>query len=322
MSQELSREDHIIALERLRAMGKVSYKGNLRYKTGDNTQLFCPFHDETKPSFSINLNNSTWSCFSCKETGNLTTLCIRLVHTPLREFLGIPDDFDYKMSYIPKVSIPPSFPVLQIFGFVYPALKHRASYNYLMSRKITEKIISSMRMLYSPDCSINGSSMRNRVLIPIYNDKEEIISVEGRAIDPDNNPPKVLYPRNTYKPVYENHLLDKSKPLYLVEGLMDLARLREDPEFTNSTATFGTGLTEYQRNILNFYDKIILIPDNDIPGFKFAETLETYFKDKFSVLYIKDKNIKDVGDIPISVSEFRKSGGFSLSSNSSSFTVH
>lgn len=309
---ELTREENIIILERLRALGKIRFRGSLKNHSGNNIQIHCPFHDDRKPSLRIELNRGVWTCFPCNKDGNLETFCREFVGQSARSFIGKPELFDYKNIspvFIQKNNIP-EFPSLIILGFTYPALEIRASYNYLLNRRITEKIALSMKILYTEECSINGSLMKNRILIPMYNSKNELIGVEGRAVNPKENPPKVLYPKNTNKPIYEEHLLDKEKPLYIVEGLMDLARLKEDSRFVNSTATFGTGLTFYQRSILNQFNRIIMIPDNDVPGLKFAKQLKEYFKDKFSVLRIRNSNIKDVGDIPIPVSDFYNQNGF------------
>ncbi|MCB9094717.1 MAG: hypothetical protein H6621_06575 [Halobacteriovoraceae bacterium] len=34
----------------------------------------CPFHNDNKPSLSINLEKGLYYCFGCGEKGNLTTL--------------------------------------------------------------------------------------------------------------------------------------------------------------------------------------------------------------------------------------------------------
>jgi DNA primase len=310
---KLTKDNIIQILENLRAMGKIHYQRNIRSWSSDNFNITCPFHDDRSPSLGIELTEGVYNCFPCGAKGNMNSLCYHLAGVSAKTFLGIPDVFDYK-GRLPPITIKsdPEFPPLMILGFTYPALQTRDSYSYLNKRKITEDIVLSMGMLYSEDFAINGSKMINRLLIPMYNDKNEIINVECRAIDPDLNFPKVRYPKNTFKPIYEDHKLNRDKPLYLVEGLMDLARLREDPQFVNSTATFGTGLTSYQRSIFNQFDKIILIPDNDEPGLKFAKLLKSFFKDKFSILKIRDSSIKDVGDIPIPIPLFNSQGGFIL----------
>ena len=310
MSNELTREDNINALSRLREMGRIAFKGNPYYFSGSNLQIFCPHHKDKNPSLRVELNRGVWTCFSCHREGNINTLCLELIHLPVREFLGLDAIFDFKATYEKHVAPPPTFPPTPILGFTTPALETRATYSYLKKRKIQESIVLSMKMLYSDDCSINGSNMRERLLIPMYNDKNEIINVECRSLDLEKNPPKVLYPKNTFKPLYDEHNLDLEKPLYLVEGLMDLARLREDNRFSNSTATFGTGLSDFQREALNNFNQIILIPDNDEPGLTFAKTLKEIFRDKFSVMSIRDTSIKDVGDIPISITEFYNKNGF------------
>lgn len=318
MSVELKKDDNIRALERLQAMGHIDFKGNLHNWSSDNIQIRCPYHRDKAPSLRIELSRGVWFCHSCKREGNVDMLCVYLAGLPSRELLGITTPFDYKSNIQRIETKPPEFHPIMILGFTYPALEIRATYSYLKKRKIQDNVVLGMGMMYSPECHINGQHMIERLLIPMYNKNDNLINVEGRSLDPANNHPKVLYPKNLPKPLYEDHKLDRQKPLYLVEGLMDLARLREDSRFANSTATFGTGLSDYQRSCLNMFDKIILIPDNDKPGEDFVETLKGYFKDKFSVLRIKDTSILDVGAIPTHITEFYNNNGF-ISNTSFSF---
>lgn len=45
------------------------YKGKLK-RTGNILQGMCPFHEETKGSFTIYTATNSWHCFSCGESGD------------------------------------------------------------------------------------------------------------------------------------------------------------------------------------------------------------------------------------------------------------
>ncbi len=51
------------------------YVQRLKRSGSDNAMGLCPFHDETNPSFAINLKSGLWICHSgsCGKTGNLRT---------------------------------------------------------------------------------------------------------------------------------------------------------------------------------------------------------------------------------------------------------
>ena len=57
-------------------------------KSGDNIVGLCPFHQDSKPSFSVSLNNGLYKCFACGKEGNPTTF--------LEETLGISSKEAYK----------------------------------------------------------------------------------------------------------------------------------------------------------------------------------------------------------------------------------
>ena len=48
-------------------------------KTGHNQFIgLCPFHDDTKPSFSFNTDSGLYKCHSCGEQGNAYQLAVHL----------------------------------------------------------------------------------------------------------------------------------------------------------------------------------------------------------------------------------------------------
>jgi len=309
-----SRTEIASFLEQVRSLKLLRFHGN-PHSCGGDIKVYCPYHAETVPSLSISLTKGVWNCFSCKQTGTVAKLCLQLTGRSLRGFLGSPIAFDYTIASqlqeaLVKQQEPPSFPVLEVFGDRVPALTSRSSYTYLSKRGLQENIISSMQMEYSPELCINKKVLRDQIIIPMFNARNELIGAEFRSIYPEKNPPKVQYPPRAKNPFYDDHNLDRNKPLYIVEGLMDLARLREDPQFSNSTTTFGTGLSDYVRSKLVEFDRLVIIPDNDKPGWAFVERLQDLYRDKVSVLEILDKSIKDVGDIPIHIRDFYNQGGF------------
>lgn len=45
---------------------------------GNHIQALCPFHSDTVPSFSFNIENGLWICYACGETGNLRQFLDRM----------------------------------------------------------------------------------------------------------------------------------------------------------------------------------------------------------------------------------------------------
>ena len=44
---------------------------SLRTNGKDEAVGLCPFHDDQKPSFSVNLSKGVWNCFACSAGGDV-----------------------------------------------------------------------------------------------------------------------------------------------------------------------------------------------------------------------------------------------------------
>jgi DNA primase len=144
---------------------------------------------------------------------------------------------------------------------------------------------------------INGTRIYNRLLIPIYENRI-LVNVECRDFTSKSSK-KVIYPRGCKSDlVFNLDRLDKDKPIYLTEGIMDLPNLFNLGE-RNIGSIFGTGLTKSQIEFLRSIKNIVYLPDNDEPGFKVLDLLEECMEEEFYIAFIP-KNRKDPGDCTIS----------------------
>lgn len=116
---------------------------------------------------------------------------------------------------------------------------------------------------------------RNRLMIPIRDERGRVIGFGARALDPDDTPKYLNSPQSA--------LFDKSKTLFgldtgkkairdtetvvIVEGYMDAIQAQQ-AGFTNVVAQMGTALTETQLQLLapRYAKRIILALDSDAAG--------------------------------------------------------
>lgn len=108
--------------------------------------------------------------------------------------------------------------------------------------------------------------------------------------------PKTLYPKGSLlgKPTIWNYQnLDKKKTLYVCEGLGSIPRLYSELD-TNVTCTFGVHITENQWELLNQFEKIIIIRDDDEAGSKFVEQFKN---NSISEIYVANTKLKDTDDL-------------------------
>jgi DNA primase len=116
---------------------------------------------------------------------------------------------------------------------------------------------------------------RNRLMIPIRDDRGRVVGFGARALDPEDNPKYLNSPQT---PLFDkSHLLfgldagrrkiRDTKTAVIVEGYMDAIQAHQ-AGFTNVVAQMGTAMTEHQLKLLApaLAEKIILSLDSDAAG--------------------------------------------------------
>mgnify|MGYP000878844029 CR=1 FL=1 len=272
----------------------------------ENVPVHCPFHEDNTPSMFVHKKKGVYKCFSCNRQGSVESLFRKLTHLDAHVVFNIKRDIFTEYSYNPfqedtgfqdiakTVSI-------TIQGTVIPIEDSLAGLQYIQKRGITLEVAQAMGMQYTDVALINQILYEHRLLIPIR-EHTILLSVEGRDVTGTASK-KVLYPRNsTINTLFDIDNLKREEPLFVIEGLMDLAVLRTAPEFKNSTAIFGAGVSKRQIALLSQFSKVIYIPDNDAAGLSTLKTFQKYGLTNVQVLkvpsVIQDVPIKDVGDLP------------------------
>lgn len=272
-------------------------------------QFHCPFHTDRTPSMSINLSQGIYHCFSCGKGGSVESLYRDLTGTSLSKVLGIPKDqfSTYAFSNRGLSNLDNSLSLKNVYINIdwtafEDSYSNEFSRSFLQKRGISKDVASSMNFKYTEKTYINGTLFSRRLIIPIY-ENGKLIAVEGRKVFEEDTGPKVLYCKNgTVNSLYDIDKLDKSKDLYVVEGLMDLAVLRNHPLFKNSTSIFGANLTKRQISLLGDFSRVIIIPDNDAAGENTVNQLRDADLDNVYILRLPKElrgfPLKDVGDLP------------------------
>lgn len=285
--------------------------------SSDEWRCHCPFHSDRTPSMYINPDKFIYHCFQCGSSGSLYQLYKRITGGNLLKDIGVASDsfssFAYQSTYVEEdyTKLNPSILVNVTRGTPTEVENEPLAMRYLRKRGIPLSIAKQMQMKFLSLGEINGTHFANRLLIPIY-EEGRCISMEGRDVTGQQDR-KVLYPKNsTVSTLYDIDNLKKNKTLFVVEGLMDLAVLRTDSFFENSTAVFGAGISRRQLYLLNQFEDIIIIPDADEAGKKSLHRLRDGLKKPFKIMDVPNLGIKDVGDIPqklrIPVESLRKRG--------------
>jgi len=294
--------------ENLQVFSYVVNTLNLKLKkplTSSTIQEFCtcPFHKDNTPSLSANLEKGYWKCFSCGDHGTINGLAKKAVGKSAFKILN--KEFSSNTEFITIVNRAQTPEDLKKTPDVHIRLDGAMSrltsecLMYLKNRGITVDVAKSFHMSYFDRGFINGTPFNKRLLVPVY-EKGMLLSYEGRDITGQSKK-KVLYPSgSSVNTLYDIDNLDRNEPLYLVEGLMDLAVLRAESFFKNSSSLFGSSPTRRKASLLSEFKHIVWIPDNDDAGvqsvMKYSEMIDST-QTRISILPVPSFS-KDVGDLP------------------------
>jgi DNA primase len=173
---------------------------------------------------------------------------------------------------------------------------------YLRERGFTVATVAHFGLGYAA-----RGIMTRRIAIPLHNEEGALIGYAGRLVDDnaiDADHPKYLFPssRNRGKERYEfrksaflynAHRLRESAPhneVILVEGYTSVWWLHQ-AGITNVVATMGSTLSREQVRILQLLvrekGRVLLFPDNDAAGKRFAEAASALLSPRYDVQWIR-----------------------------------
>ncbi len=283
-------------------------------------------HGYNSPCCSISIKKNMVHCFSCGYGGSLTNLYYEEFGHSIKKDLGIaPTKGNFQNPFfVPKkkerglsLATTPEAN-FKFEGETTSVHNVKECMEYLKKRQINEAIIQDFGMKYAVDAfSENSDGERiifsNRLLIPIY--EQKILSMEGRdlygeqkfnqlkqqgKIKADATYRKCLYPKgSSTSTLFQLNRLNSKKTLYLTEGLMDLATLRGDYRFNNSTTIFGSQPTQRQLYLLEAFNDIVYIYNNDEAGLNSVKKIFKYRNGNLRILAPSKKLPKDGGPCDI-----------------------
>jgi len=284
-------------------------------KKGKNYVGLCPFHKEKTPSFTVSPDKQMFYCFGCHEGGNVFTFISKVEHVDfvesvkiVGEIVGIPVRDDVRPQndeYSKLLKINELICKSYRKALHMPANKH--ALDYLLNRGVTEQSIDEFELGYAPDewryatdilknmnisldmavktGNINKviksdtthyyDRFRNRVIFPIFDQKNEIIGFGGRIIE--QGEPKYL--NSPESPVFQKrnilYGLNKSRQhiaelgrAIVVEGYLDVIGVYQ-AGIHNVVAPLGTALTLEQLQLLSrMCNEVIIVFDADSAGVK------------------------------------------------------
>jgi len=226
-------------------------------QTSNALNICCPFHGDRKFHCGVFTSSLRFHCFKCKRTGSLYHL--------LREAVNISQD-DYKRLVgnkpLDETDDTPAGRIRQRFLHKpenavsvkpVPLPKSRLITEELVNENIQLKRFLDERHITIETCEdyqcrfVGGvGEYANRIILPVWDDQDRVVTFQARDV---TGKAKAKYLSghgySIYQCLYWTETTVGGDPLYIVEGIFDCWRMKQ-----NAVATFGKQLSQRQTMML------------------------------------------------------------------------
>lgn len=261
----------------------------------------CIFHKENTPSFAINNDKEFYHCFGCGAHGDIFTFMMEVEKKPFNEMLEALCE-KYHIPYKKSHTAPfknNHQAILNKALHIYEKLLEQETdaKNFLLNRGITEEIIKEFHLGYSKQNMVviellkeykleeikeagiismaSVDRLRNRIIFPIFNEKNLPIAFAGRVLNNDKpkyiNSGETLFFHKNLCLYNINNIPIQVEEIFLVEGYMDAISMSKYG-FKHVVASMGTSVSKSQLFILlKRSRKLCILFDGDEGGSKALE---------------------------------------------------
>lgn len=261
---------------------------NIQLKRVNNTQFkaACPLPSHTskdKDTFCVNAEKQVWYCHSdsCKKNGQraggncidfvslMDTCSTYQAAAKLNDWFSSSAQSKREPSGQKETSAAQPESSTEMNRPLAFELKGIAYCDYLKARGVSEETAQRFGVGLFP----GKGSMAGRVVIPIRNERCELIAYAGRSLNGEE--PKYRLPAGFHKSgvLYNLHNIGEQVDcVCVVEGFFDTLNVSQSG-FPNVVALMGRTLSEEQSKLLARFPKLILMLDGDEPGREAQEKL-------------------------------------------------
>jgi DNA primase len=250
------------------------YRIDWLHKSGNEFRGRCPIHQgEGQNTFHVSLAKNAFQCFSCKARGNVLDFVAAMEKCSVREAaLKLKDWFSVGASSPTSAKpvatrdggVDQTVAVNEPLGFHLKGVD--CEHAYLENRGITPETAREFGVGFFG----GKGSMHGRVVIPIHNERGELLAYAGRAID--DSEPKYKLPTGFHKSLelYNLHRVGERDHVVLVEGFFDAMKVAQAGFAV--VALMGSSLSLRQKELLiQHFKKVAVMLDGDEAGRKATE---------------------------------------------------
>jgi DNA primase len=260
----------------------LEYYGVTKLKQrGDELRGRCPIHKgEGDNTFHANTKKNIFRCFSCDAHGNVLDFVAAMERSSVKEAAEkLTDIFRLGASNrqverpTPKTVAEPKsesggdgLKENKVLGFELKGIKH--DHPYLAGRDISKEVAEFFGIGYYENSKSPKVTMNRRIVIPIHNERGELVGYAGRAIG--NSEPRYKFPPGFHKvELYNLHRALKKAgergTVVLVEGFFGCISvfLAGFP----CVALMGSTMAKEQELLLKrHFSGVVLMLDGDEAG--------------------------------------------------------
>ena len=274
------------------------YLGSYKTMAGGNHYYKCPVCNHHKNKLTINIEKNLWNCFHCEIRGRSFLYLLKLAgaanpnqykkifnETKQINLEDIDKLFGKEKVRKNKLTLPKGYESLfrNIEKMFYkPAL------NYLLNRGLEKEDILKYDIHYSVS--------DQRVLFPSYDREHNLNYYVARSIQPFENYKYKNATASKREVIFNEHLIEWTKPLYVVEGIFDaiLSRKNAVPILGSNV---GSGSMLFKRLLQNNTEVIIAL-DADAKK-KIIKMINELVKYNIPVTYVdwksEERDIAEMG---------------------------
>lgn len=245
------------------------YQVKLRRSGPDQYRGCCPIHGgQGRDAFHANLTRNVFHCFACGAHGTVLDFVAAMDRCSLREAaLKLAGDMPEPMPLTPTPAGPGQLVTKERkssspLGFTLRAVD--TAHPYLAARGIEIPTAMQFGVGFYRGSGIFGG----RLVIPIHNERGELVAYCGRAID--GSQPRYRFPCGFAKSEFVFNLhraaAAEQQTAVVVEGFFDCLKLHQ-AGVPAVVALMGAELYEAQKNVLlRHFRSILLMLDGDTAG--------------------------------------------------------
>lgn len=264
---------------------------DVRSRIGDEWTCLCPYHDDTSPSFSVNVKRNLFICFACGAKGTVKELAEYLKAGVTGFSKPEVNEEDYINDLIGTLSELKTEDDGEVALSDSYLARFRNHTDYWKERGFSQKTQADFELGYDP--------VHNHAIIPLKDINYNLVGVIRRQLDADAVP-RYRYPKGfrISNFLFNACYVRDSERIAIVEGSLDAIACYEAG--IPAVALLGSRVSKVQEEILKKLgpDYYVVMTDRDSAGRAVANTLKTMFKSRAVVPeYQNEWQGKDPADL-------------------------